>query len=97
VAWLLDGALQVHPFMLGRGFAEQVISPAGSGQPPFVAVPGHRAARLIAAHPMAWDIPFALIQLLTGLGLLHLKTASGGVPWPCCQARGSWRTAACHP
>jgi hypothetical protein len=68
--WLLDGALQVQPFMLGRGFADQVIRPAGDGQPQIVAGPVHWAAEVIAAHPAAWDVPFAAAQLLIGVGLL---------------------------
>ena len=85
VMWLLDGALQFQPFMLGKAFGEQVISPAGDGQPAFVGVPVHWAARVIAAHPVAWDVPFALIQLLLGLGLLYPRTAkaalAASLPW----------------
>jgi hypothetical protein len=85
VAWLLDGALQFQPFMLGKGFGEQVISPAGDGQPAFVAVPVHWAAGVIAAHPVAWDVPFALIQLLLGLGMLYPRTVkaalAASLPW----------------
>ena len=57
--WLLAGALQLQPFMLGIGFARQVVDPVAAGQPGFVAVPIHWAANLIAAHPIAWDLPFA--------------------------------------
>jgi len=35
--WLLDGGLQLQPFMLGTGFAKQVIAPTAAGQPRFVA------------------------------------------------------------
>ena len=68
--WLLDGGLQLQPFMFGTGFATQIISPAGDGQPEIVFAPVHWAARVIAAHPVAWDVPFAAIQLSIGLGLL---------------------------
>jgi hypothetical protein len=85
VAWLLDGALQFQPFMLGKGFGQQVISPAGDGQPVFVGAAVHWAARLIAAHPVAWDVPFALIQLLLGLGMLYPRTVkaalAASLPW----------------
>ncbi len=88
--WLLDGALQFQPFMLGKGFGEQVISHAGDGQPAFVGVPVHWAARMIAAHPVAWDVPFALIQLLLGLGMLYPRTVkaalAASLPW----ALGVW-------
>ena len=85
VIWLLDGALQFQPYMLGKGFGQQVISPAGDGQPGFVAAAVHWAAGLIAANPLAWDIPFALIQLLLGLGMLCPRTAkaalAASLPW----------------
>ncbi|MEA2425545.1 MAG: hypothetical protein QOH13_1955, partial [Thermoleophilaceae bacterium] len=88
--WLLDGALQLQPFMLRTSFATQVIAPAGNGQPYFVAGPVHWAATIIATHPVAWDIPFAAIQLLIGLGLLVPRTArlaiAVSVPW----AIGVW-------
>lgn len=83
--WLLDGALQLQPFMLGAGFARQIIDPVAAGQPAFVAVPVHWAANLIAAHPVAWDVPFATAQLLIGLGLLYPRTVklalAASIPW----------------
>ena len=83
--WLLDGALQLQPFMLGIGFARQVIDPVAAEQPGFVAVPVHWAANLIVAHPIAWDLPFAAVQLLIGLGLLLPRTIklalAGSILW----------------
>jgi hypothetical protein len=83
--WLLDGSLQLQPFMLGTGFARRIIAPAGNGQPSFVAVPVHWAANVIAAHPVAWDLPFAAVQLLIGVGLLVPRTArfalAGSLAW----------------
>jgi hypothetical protein len=83
--WLLDGALQLQPYMLGTDFANQVIAPTASGQPHWVSAPVLWGARLIAAHPVGWDVPFALIQLLIGFGLLFPRTArlalAVSVPW----------------
>jgi hypothetical protein len=73
--WLLDGVLQAQPFMFTRDFATQVIAPVGEGQPGFVSGPVHWASTLIAAHPVAWNVPFAGIQLLLGVGLLVRRTA----------------------
>jgi hypothetical protein len=73
--WLLDGVLQAQPFMFTRDFATQVIAPAGQGQPGFVSVPLHWTSTVIAAHPVAWNVPFAGIQLLLGVGLLVRRTA----------------------
>src|SRR3954463_10660853 len=88
--WLLDGALQLQPFMLGTGFAREVIDPTAGGQPHVVAGPVEWGASIVAAHPVAWDVPFAAIQLLIGLGLLFPRTArpalAVSIPW----ALGVW-------
>jgi hypothetical protein len=77
--WLLDGILQFQPYMFTRAFAEQVIVPAGQGQPSFVAVPLDWAASLVAAHPLAWNIPFATVQTLLGISILVPRTARLGL------------------
>src|SRR5207247_4436088 len=67
-----------------------VLAPVGDGQPHFVAGPVHWGANIIAAHPVAWDVPFAIIQLLLGLGMLVPRTArlalAASLPW----ALGVW-------
>jgi hypothetical protein len=72
--WLLDGGLQFQPFMLRTSFARDVIAPLGVGQPHFVAGPIHWAVNLIAAHPVAWDVPFATVQVLIGLAALDRRS-----------------------
>jgi hypothetical protein len=88
--WLLDGALQLQPFMLRTSFANQILAPTAAGQPHFVSAPILWAVRMIAAHPVAWDVPFAAIQLLIGVGLLVPRTArlalAASIPW----ALGVW-------
>ncbi|HMH47707.1 MAG TPA: hypothetical protein VK538_08325 [Solirubrobacteraceae bacterium] len=88
--WLLDGALQAQPFMFTRGFATQVIAGVGEGQPGFVSAPVHWASTVIAAHPVAWNIPFAAIQLLLGVGLLVPRTARVALGASIAWALGVW-------
>lgn len=88
--WLLDGALQAQPFMFTRSFATQVIAPAGQGQPGFVSVPVHWASTVIAAQPVAWDVPFAALQLLLGVGLLVRRTARLALAASIAWALGVW-------
>jgi hypothetical protein len=76
--------------MLGTGFARQIVAPAGDGQPTFVAVPVHWAADVIAAHPVAWDVPFAAIQLLIGLGLLVRRTTRVALAVSIAWSLGVW-------
>jgi hypothetical protein len=88
--WLLDGLLQAQPFMFTRGFATQVIAPAGQGQPGFVAAPVHWASTVIVAHPIAWNVAFAGAQLLLGIGLLVPRTARLGLAASIAWALGVW-------
>jgi hypothetical protein len=88
--WLLDGALQAQPFMFTRGFATEVIAPIGEGQPGFVSGPVHLAATVIAANPVVWNLPFAAIQLLLGIGLLVPRTARLTLAASIAWALGVW-------
>lgn len=88
--WLLDGALQLQPFMLGTGFAHEVLAPAAAGQPSLVAVPARWAADVIAAHPVAWDVPFATVQILLGAGMLLLRNVRPVLAASVAWALGVW-------
>jgi hypothetical protein len=76
--------------MFTRDFATQVIAPVGQGQPGFVSVPVHWASTVIAAHPVAWNVPFAAIQLLLGVGLLVPRTARPALAASIAWALGVW-------
>lgn len=88
--WLLDGALQAQPFMFTSDFATQVIAPVGQGQPGFVSAPVHWVSTVIAAHPVAWNIPFAGIQLVIGVGLLVPRIARLALAVSIAWALGVW-------
>jgi hypothetical protein len=76
--------------MFTRGFATQVIAAGGQGQPGFVAGPIDWVANVIAAHPVAWNVPFAAIQLLLGVGLLVPRTARLTLAASIAWALGVW-------
>jgi hypothetical protein len=88
--WLLDGVLQAQPFMFRRQFATQLIAPVGEGSPGFVSGPVHWISTVIAAHPVAWNVPFAAIQLLLGAGLLVPRTARLTLGASIAWALGVW-------
>jgi hypothetical protein len=90
VLWLIDAALQAQPFMFTTGFATQVIAVAGQGQPGFVSGPVHWMSTVIAAHPVAWNLPAVAVQLLLGLGLVVRRTARLALAASIGWALGVW-------
>ena len=99
VLWLADGALQLQPFMFGRGFVNQILMPAYMGSPAGVTGPAMAFTRLVLHAPAAWNAAFAVTQLLLGAGLLwrprcgrRWPPASSG-RWACGGSAKGW--AAC--
>lgn len=88
--WLLDGALQLQPFMLTRGFAERVIAPSAGGQPASVAAMVHWATSLILLDPPVWDVLFAATQLAIGVALLFPRSVRGAVAASIAWSLGVW-------
>jgi hypothetical protein len=74
ILWLIDAGLQFQPYMFSARFATEVLSPAASGQAWFVSAPVTRTAHVVAAHPVAFNVAFASIQLAIGMGLLFRRT-----------------------
>ena len=85
VLWLADGALQLQPFMFGRGFVNQILMPAYMGSPAGVTGPAMAFTRLVLHAPAAWNAAFAITQLLLGAGLLWRPAVraalAGSVAW----------------
>jgi hypothetical protein len=85
VIWLLDAALQYQPAMFTKAFPAQMLAPSAAGEPGFVSGPVLLSARLISAHPGAWNAAFATIQLALAVGLLLRPTAraalAGTIAW----------------
>jgi hypothetical protein len=88
--WLLDGALQLQPYMFTRGFAHSVIAPAGVGQPLFVGGAVRWSAALIATHPALYDALFATVQLALGVGLFVPRTIRLALALSVLWAVGVW-------
>lgn len=88
--WLLDAALQFQPYMFTRGFATQILAPAGPGSPALVAGTVSAAARLVAASPVAFNAVFAVVQLAIGAGLLWRRTARLALAASIAWALGVW-------
>lgn len=88
--WLLDGLLQLQRSMFTSGFAQHVLAPAGEGQPWFVSEPVALTSRLIAEHPVAWDIGFAVIQLGLGMGFMVPRLVRPALVASIAWALGVW-------
>ena len=88
--WLLDGVLQLQPFMFTRRFASQVIAPTASGQPGWVAWPVRHAASVVGAHPVPANLAFALVQLGLGVAFLVRRTARPAVVCSVAWAASVW-------
>lgn len=72
--WLVDGLLQLQPFMFGPGLPNDVIAPAADGQPAWVSGAVHLSASLIGTHPAVFNTAFAAVQIAIGVGLLVSRT-----------------------
>lgn len=90
VLWMLDGALQLQPFMFTRGFADQVIAPSADGQPGLVTTAVHWSAALVAGHPVATDVLFAGVQLALGVALLFRWSVRPAIAASVVWSLGVW-------
>jgi len=88
--WLLDGLLQLQPYMFTTKFAARVIEPSAAGQPRWVADGVMWNAHLIAAHPVLADSFFATAQVLLGLAILVPRTSRLGLGASIGWALGVW-------
>ena len=90
VFWILDGLLQLQPYMLSRRFATQILAPSAQGQPGWVAWPVLHSAHLVGSHPVPLDLLFAAAQLALGTGLLVRRTARLALAASVAWAAGVW-------
>ena len=85
VLWFLDGLLQLQPYMLGPGFFGDLIGMANMGLPHPVESLDFRLTAVLSAHPLPWDVLFAVTQLAIGGGIVARRTRrlalAASVPW----------------
>lgn len=68
--WLLDGALQLQPYMFTKGFVTGVLAPSAAGNIGFVSHPALTIAHAMVPEIATWNALFATIQLLLGIGII---------------------------
>ncbi|HET7380437.1 MAG TPA: hypothetical protein VFJ24_10385 [Gaiellales bacterium] len=90
VVWLLDGALQLQPFMFGRAFVTQTIAPNEVDQPGFIAAPIRLVAHLIEPRVALFNLFAVTIQVLIGLGLMNRRTVKPALIASFAWAFGIW-------
>jgi hypothetical protein len=71
--WLLDGALQLQPFMYSGGFIESLRDNA-TGQPLWLEGSIKWGVHIAQRDLTAWNTLFALTQIVIGAGLLYRPT-----------------------
>jgi hypothetical protein len=76
--WLLDGALQLQPFMYSKGFV-QVMTGLEAGQPNWLASSIKWGAHIFQSNLTVFNTLFALTQLIIGLGLLYRPAVKGAL------------------
>jgi hypothetical protein len=88
--WLIDGALQLQPFMFGRGFTNKILDPAIQGQPGIIAAPLRDIAHVVSAHPALANATFAIIQIALGIALLTRRFSRRALAASIVWALGVW-------
>ena len=88
--WLIDGALQLQPFMFGRAFVTQIIAPNETNQPGFVAAPITLIAHLIEPRIALFNLVAVAIQVLIGIGLIYRPTVKPALLTSFGWALGVW-------
>lgn len=88
--WLLDGILQLQPFMFTKDFAQQMLGPTAQGNPGVVAGPITSIAHLVAQHSVAANAAFAVAQLLLGLGIAWRPTVKAALAASIVWALAVW-------
>lgn len=68
--WLVDGALQLQPYMFSPAFLEVLIASNAQGQPAIIHAAIVQAVQIALPHRLLVNASFALVQIAIGLGLI---------------------------
>ena len=88
--WLIDGVLQIQPFMFSRSFVTQIIAPNEANQPGLIAAPIRVVAHLIEPRVALFNLLAITIQVLIGLGLMYRPTVKPALLVSFAWALGVW-------
>jgi hypothetical protein len=88
--WLMDGALQLQPFMFRRSFVTQIIAPNEADQPGVIAAPIRLIAHLIEPRVALFNLLAVTIQVLIGIGLIYRPTVKPALLASFGWALGIW-------
>ncbi|MHB8378313.1 MAG: hypothetical protein ACYDB2_00150 [Acidimicrobiales bacterium] len=75
VAWLIDGLLQLQPYMFGKEFFITVLGMASMGLPHWIAAMPYRVLQLLYPSHVVFNALFATVQVVIGVGLLWRRSA----------------------
>lgn len=88
--WLLDGVLQLQPYMFTQDFAFMTLAPAGDGAPGWIASPVRWNAALVQHHSVAVNTAFAAVQIALGVGIAWRSTVKAALAASVVWALGVW-------
>lgn len=88
--WLLDGLLQLQPYMFTENFAGQTIGTTAQGNPGWVAHPVTWAAGQIQHHAIVANTCFAVIQIVLSLAIAYRRTRTAALGASIAWALGVW-------
>ncbi len=77
--WLIDGLLQLQPYMFTKQFATDTLQGVGAGQPGFVESSVNAIANFVEPHIVLWNALFAAIQLFIGVAILTKRFLKVGL------------------
>ncbi|MGO9197239.1 MAG: hypothetical protein ACLQK4_08935 [Acidimicrobiales bacterium] len=88
--WLLDGVLQMQPYMFSKSFGRLMLASMAARNPGTVAHSILWAAREIGAHAAAANAVFCVVQIAIGLGIAARPTVRVALAVSIIWSAGVW-------